>query len=134
MARQIRTSIKKKMGKYISLSKEGRKKIMEIFKISKGMVSLALNFKVDSVLTRRVQYSAIKHYGGELRMDLPIEDTIHDSNGCMVQRFKNGYKLILDKHTGKTTILDKDRVPVKAASIKTFEELETLQTEVAAYK
>lgn len=122
------------MGKYISLSKEGRKKIVEIFKISKGMVSLALNFKVDSVLTRRVQYSAIKHYGGELRMDLPIEDTIHDSNGCMVQRFKNGYKLILDKHTGKTIILDKDRVPVKAASIKTFEELETLQTEVAAYK
>ena len=78
------------MGKYISLSKEGRKKIMEIFKISKGMVSLALNFKVDSILTRRVQYSDIKHYGGELRMDLPIEETIHDSNGGMVQRFKNG--------------------------------------------
>lgn len=122
------------MGKYISLSKEGRKKIMEIFKISKGMVSLALNFKVDSVLTRRVQYSAIKHYGGELRMDLPIEETIHDSNGGMVQRFKNGCGLILDKHTGKTTILDKDRALIKTVSIKTFEELEAIQTEVAAYK
>lgn len=122
------------MGKYISLSKEGRKKIMEIFKISKGMVSLALNFKVDSVLTRRVQYSAIKHYGGELRMDLPIEETIHDSNGSMVQRFKNGCGLILDKHTGKTTILDKDRALIKTVVIKTFEELEALQTEVANYK
>ena len=122
------------MGKYISLSKEGRKKIMEIFKISKGMVSLALNFKVDSVLTRRVQYLAIKHYGGELRIDLPIEETIHDSNGSMVQRFKNGCGLILDKHTGETTILDKDRALIKTVVIKTFEELEALQTEVANYK
>lgn len=122
------------MGKYISLSKEGRKKIMEIFKISKGMVSLALNFKVDSVLTRRVQYSAIKHYGGELRMDLPIEETIHDSNGSMVQRFKNGCGFILNKHTGETGILNKDGALIKMVSIKTFEELEALQTEVAAYK
>ena len=122
------------MGKYISLSKEGRKKIMEIFKISKGMVSLALNFKVDSVLTRRVQYSAIKHYGGELRMDLPIEETIHDSNGGMVQRFKNGCGFVLNKHTGETGILNKYGALIKMVSIKTFEELEAIQTEVAAYK
>lgn len=122
------------MGKYISLSKEGRKKIMEIFKISKGMVSLALNFKVDSALTRRVQYSAIKHYGGELRMDLPIEETIHDSNSGMVQRFKNGCGFVLNKHTGETGILNKDGALIKMVSIKTFEELEALQTEVAAYK
>ena len=103
------------------------------YSVHYSMVSLALNFKVDSVLTRRVQYSAIKHYGGELRMDLPIEETIHDSNGGMVQRFKNGCGLILDKHTGKTTILDKDRALVKTVVIKTFEELEALQNEVANY-
>ena len=122
------------MGQYIYLGREERKRLREGMGISNALVTYALNFEKESDLIRKIRYTALKHFGGELRMDLPIEDTIHDSNGCMVQRFKNGYKLILDKHTGKTTILDKDRVPVKAASIKTFEELETLQTEVAAYK
>ena len=67
-------------------------------------------------------------------MYLAIEETIHDGNGVMVQRFKNGCGLILDKHTGKTTILDKDRALIKTVVIKTFEELEAVQTEVAAYK
>ena len=122
------------MGKYIYLGSAERKKLREGMHISNALVTYALNFEIDSELARKIRYTALKHFGGELRMDLPIEETIHDSNGSMVQRFKNGCGLILDKHTGKTTILDKDRALIKTVVIKTFEELEAVQTEVAAYK
>lgn len=121
------------MGQYIYLGREERKRLREGMGISNALVTYALNFEKESDLIRKIRYTALKNFGGELRMDLPIEETIHDSNGGMIQRFKNGCGLILDKHTGKTTILDKDRALIKTVVIKTFEELEALQTEVANY-
>ena len=78
------------MGKYIYLGSAERKKLREGMHISNALVTYALNFEIDSELARKIRYTALKHFGGELRMDLPIEETIHDSNGGMVQRFKNG--------------------------------------------
>lgn len=121
------------MGQYIYLGREERKRLREGMGISNALVTYALNFEKESDLIRKIRYTALKHFGGELRMDLPIEETIHDSNGCMAQRFKNGYRLILDKQSGKTNILDKDNALIKTVSIKTFEELETLQIEVSNY-
>lgn len=122
------------MGKYIYLGSAERKKLREGMHISNALVTYALNFEIDSELARKIRYTALKHFGGELRMDLPIEETIHDSNSGMVQRFKNGCGFILNKHTGETGILNKDGALIKMVSIKTFEELEAIQTEVAAYK
>ena len=122
------------MGKYIYLGSAERKKLREGMHISNALVTYALNFEVDSDLARKIRYTALKHFGGEVRMDLPIEETIHDSNSGMVQRFKNGCGFVLNKHTGETGILNKDGALIKMVSIKTFEELEALQTEVAAYK
>ena len=122
------------MGKYIYLGSAERKNLREGMHISNALVTYALNFEVDSDLARKIRYTALKHFGGEVRMDLPIEETIHDSNGSMVQRFKNGCGFVLNKHTGETGILNKDGALIKMVSIKTFEELEALQTEVAAYK
>ena len=121
------------MGKYIYLGSAERKKLREGMHISNALVTYALNFEIDSALARKIRYTALKHFGGELRMDLPIEETIHDSNSGMVQRFKNGCGFILNKHTGETGILNKDGALIKMVSIKTFEELEALQEEVANY-
>lgn len=121
------------MGKYIYLGSAERKKLREGMHISNALVTYALNFEIDSELARKIRYTALKHFGGELRMDLPIDETIHDSTSGMVQRFKNGCGFILNKHTGETGILNKDGALIKMVSIKTFEELEALQEEVANY-
>ena len=115
------------MGKYIDLDAKGRKYLRETFDVSAGTVSDALNFKINTDLSRKLCHVALTHLGGKLKIDLPIEETIHDCNGYMTQRFSNGAILKARKFDGYTTITNKHGDLVRAVDVHSLDELESWQ-------
>lgn len=115
------------MGKYIDLDARGRKYLRDTFDVSVGMVSDSLNYKVNTELSRKLRHVALTQLGGETRMDLSIEETIHDCAGFMTQVFENGSILTLNKKSGHTTILNKYGDLVKEVDIETIKDLEICQ-------
>lgn len=115
------------MGKYIFLDAKNRKYLRDTFNVSPGTVSDALNFKTDSDLSRKLCYVALTQLGGKERMDLPIEETIHDYAGFMMQTFENGAVLSVNKKTGYAYIVNKYGDLIKDAYINSLDDLEELQ-------
>ena len=50
------------MEKYIEIDKEDRRKLMEHFGVSKAMVTLALTFQRDSLLSRQIRVYALNQF------------------------------------------------------------------------
>ena len=121
----------RKMERYIELSPDGKIHLRKIFNISKGMVSDTLNFKVDTDTARKIRHVALSQLGGREKVRLPIEETIHDHQGLMVQYFRNGAVLRLDKRDGTVTITNKYGDLVKEAVVSTISDFESCQ-ELAA--
>lgn len=119
------------MERYIELSPDGKIHLRKIFNISKGMVSDTLNFKVDTDTARKIRHVALSQLGGREKVRLPIEETIHDHQGLMVQYFRNGAVLRLDKRNGTVTITNKYGDLVKEADVSTISDFESCQ-ELAA--
>ena len=115
------------MEKYIDLDAKGRKYLRETFGVSVGMVSDALNFKTNTDLSRKLCHVALTQLGGELKIVLPIAETIHDHAGVMVQQFENGVILTVNKKTGYTTIMNKYGDLIKEEDIKSLKDLDILQ-------
>lgn len=85
--------------KYVYVTQEVRSRIQAETKMSDAGLWKALNYESNgrqSVLVRSLALS----YGGEVRYDLPECETIHDSEGRMIQTFANGALIICDKTTG----------------------------------
>ena len=118
-------------GKYIDLDTKGRKYLRETFDVSAGTVSDALNFKINTDLSRKLCYVALTQLGGELKMELPIAETIHDHAGFMTQQFENGAVLTMNKKNGYTTIVNRYGDLVKETAVQKISELESCQ-ELAA--
>ncbi|WP_281724034.1 hypothetical protein [Hoylesella shahii] len=95
------------------------------------MVSDTLNFKVDTDTARKIRHVALSQLGGKEKVRLPIEETIHDHQGLMVQYFRNGAVLRLDKRNGTVTITNKYGDLVKEADVSTISDFESCQ-ELAA--
>ena len=85
------------MERYIDLTPKDKKYLQEVFEVSKGMVSDSLNYKVNTDLARKIRHTAVSQLGGRVKVRFPIEETIHDHAGFMVQMFANGAVLRLDK-------------------------------------
>lgn len=115
------------MGKYIDLDAKGRKYLRETFDVSAGTVSDALNFKINTDLSRKLCHVALTHLGGKQKVDLPITECIHDSNGFMIQQFENGAILKARKFDGYTTIINKHGDLVRAVDVHSLDELESWQ-------
>lgn len=119
------------MKKYIELSKTEREWIADAFEISMRMVDLALNFdkkRGNSELAQRIRKLALQR-GGQLMNELPVFETIHNSNGVMRQAFPNGAEIMVDTSAGFVDLHDKKGTLVKAlneCSIKQLYELQEL--------
>lgn len=113
--------------KYIDLDAKGRKYLRKTFDVSAGMVSDALNFKVNTDLSRKLCHVALTQLGGEMKIELPIAETIHDHAGFMTQQFENGVILTLNKKNGYTTIVNKYGDLIKEVDIESIKELESCQ-------
>lgn len=63
------------------------------------MVWKALSFESDTDLAKKIRIAAIER-GGQHVIELPIFETIHDSEGRMTQTFPGGAIMVCYKDTG----------------------------------
>lgn len=116
------------MKKYIKISTKEKEWIMQVFDVSLVMVNHALGFdkkRGNSDLAKRIRKLAL-HRGGVLVNELPVFETIHNSNGVMRQSFPNGAEIMVDTSAGFVDLHDKKGTLVKAlneCSIKQLYEL-----------
>ena len=119
------------MKKYIKISTKEKEWIMQVFDVSLVMVNHALGFdkkRGNSDLAKRIRKLAL-HRGGVLVNELPVFETIHNSNGVMRQSFPNGAENMVDTSAGFVDLHDKKGTLVKAlneCSIKQLYELQEL--------
>lgn len=93
----------------IRLSAEDRKFIAKAFGVTLMMVSQACNYMRNSDLAKKIRILAIKR-GGEEVLVAPLCETIHLSDGTMVQYFDNKCTLRCNMRTGYTEVLKDDEL------------------------
>lgn len=98
-------------GRYIGVSNDARNKLMKVFGCTEKMVRLALTYRSDSDLARRIRHTALKNYGGMNMAQLPECETIHvvaeGDRRLMRQAFDNGAMLEADKGTGEVVVFNR---------------------------
>lgn len=97
------------MEKEIYVSRENASKLAKVFNTSRQTVWSALNFKTESVLARRIRYTALKEFDGVASWKPTEFDTYFDEAGrMMVQTFGNGVKIVVSLETS-TAMLGVER-------------------------
>lgn len=90
--------------RYIDVTDEAKAKLAKFFKCTETMVYMALTYRKNSDLARKIQYVAVRDFHGNPMRHLPECETLHnvteDGRYLMVQHFNNGVKLEVDKGTG----------------------------------
>lgn len=94
------------MNKYISVNKEGMKKLMATFRVGERCIKNALAYRTDSELARKIQFTAVKHYGGCTYYNIPEGEFFFDSDSCAFAVYPNGAEVRLDKQTGEGIVYD----------------------------
>lgn len=95
------------MKQQIIVDSEARKKLQDVFGVTRVTVWKALNFESDNELARKIRYTAKKEMGGmEINGALPEFETIHDTaKGITTQTFGSRVKIILYWDTNRTAVL-----------------------------
>lgn len=90
--------------RYIDVTNETKKKLAKLFKCTEKFVYMALTYRKDSPLAKKIRYVAKRDYNGKPMHHYPECETLHnlteDGRQIMVQNFGNGVKLEVDKGTG----------------------------------
>ena len=96
--------IEEKKGR-IDLPKRGgeREYLCGLFNVTPQMVWKALSFESDTDLAKKIRKAAIER-GGQHVIELPIFETIHDSEGRMTQTFPGGAIMVCYKDTGAVDV------------------------------
>lgn len=83
----------------IAATREDIDFLTDVFRCTRRMVQGAISYERDSDLARRIRKAARQHGCVEVR-ELPVVETLHDANGCMVQTLDNGVLLVFSKQFG----------------------------------
>lgn len=90
--------------RYIDVTNETKTKLAKLFKCTETFVYMALTYRKDSPLAKKIRYVAKRDYQGKPMYHCPECETLHnlteDGRQVMVQNFDNGVKLEVDKGTG----------------------------------
>lgn len=81
----------------------GREYLCRLFNVTSQMVWKALSFESDTELAKKIRKAAIER-GGQHVIELPIFETIHDSEGRMTQTFPGGAIMVCYKDTGAVEV------------------------------
>lgn len=100
------------MNKYISVNKEGVKKLQRIFKIKgkeicERCVKNALAYRTNNELARKIRYAAIEQCNGCTYYIVHESECFFDSDSCMRYVCSNKAEVYFDKQTGEVTIYDR---------------------------
>lgn len=95
------------MKRQIVIDSEARKKLQEVFGVSRVTVWKALNYESENDLARKIRFAAVKEMGGvEINGPLPSFETIHNTaNRITTQTFGPRVKIILYWDTNRTAVL-----------------------------
>lgn len=117
--------------RYIDATKEVREKLAKLFNVTEKMVYLALTYRKDSAIARKIRYVAVHEYHSKAMRHCPECETLHEiregERQLMVQNFDNGVKLEIDKQTGAAVMYDRRGAVVCRRHIEKFPELSELQ-------
>lgn len=90
--------------RYIDVTDEVKAKLAKFFKCTETFVYMALTYRKNTVLAKKIRYVAVRDYNGKPMHHCPECETLHnlaeDGRDLMVQNFDNGVKLEVDKGTG----------------------------------
>lgn len=89
--------------RYISVDNQVRQDIQNEVGCVYNHVYKALRYKGEGEKTTKIRELALAR-GGEIRIDAPECETIHDAGGRMIQRMPNGAQVICDKQTGDVRV------------------------------
>lgn len=95
------------MKRQIIIDSDARKRLQEVFGVTRVTVWKALNYESDNELARKIRYTAKKEMGGiEINDALPGFETVHDTAGRITtQTFGPRVKIILYWDTNRTAVL-----------------------------
>lgn len=117
--------------RYIDATKEVREKLAKLFNVTEKMVYLALTYRKNSVIARKIRYVAVREYHCKPMCHCPECETMHnvteDGRELMVQNFDNGVKLEVDKKTGETVVYDRRGEVLQRKQIHRVPELSEIQ-------
>lgn len=117
--------------RYIDATKEVREKLAKLFNVTEKMVYLALTYRKDSVIARKIRYVAVHEYHCKAMHHCPECETLHniteDGRRLMVQNFDNGVKLEVDKQTGAVVVYDRKGAVLCTRQIEKIPELSEIQ-------
>lgn len=116
---------------YIKVSNEARAKLARLFKVEEKTVYLALTYRRNSDMARKIRFTAVHNFGGEAMCHCPECETMHnvteDGRELMVQRFDNGTTLRIDKRTGETWVINRRGETVEHKQCISIPQLSELQ-------
>ncbi len=117
--------------RYIDVTEEAKAKLAKALKCTAHFVYLALTYRKNSDLARKLRHTALKEYGGVTMRHCPECETLHniteDGRRLMVQNFDNGVKLEIDKETGAAVVYDRKGALLSTRRIEGIPELTELQ-------
>ena len=96
---------------YIDVTDTVKSKLAKLFKCTEKFVYMALTYRKDSLLAKKIRYVAVRDYQGKPMHHCPECETLHnltqDGRKLMVQNFDNGVKLEVDKGTGNVVVYNR---------------------------
>lgn len=117
--------------RYIDASPETMARLAKSFKCTDKMIYLALTYRANSELARKIRYTAVKEFGAVAMCHCPECETMHnvteDGRQLMVQNFDNGVRLEIDKQTGAAVVYDRKGRVLETRQIERLPELSEVQ-------
>lgn len=99
----------------IVVTKENREFLKKLFGCTEQTLYNSLDLqKPSSEMRKRIRKAAMER-GGDVMVTLREMETIHDSNGMMIQTFPNGARIEISKKDGDARII------YKGEEVATFE-------------
>lgn len=106
------------MEKYISVNKEGMKKLMATFRVGERCIKNALAYRSSNELARKIRYTAVKCYDGCTYYVGRESEIFFDSDSSMRCVCPNKAEIYFDKATGEGIIYDpKGNVAVRYENV-----------------
>lgn len=94
------------MKKQIYVDKEGKSHLRKVFDCSEVMVWMALNFKSDSELARKIRHTALAQLNGKPSWPVEKMKTTHEeAEKTMTQAWGERVKLVFDRRDDSTCVL-----------------------------
>lgn len=120
------------MKRYIDITTQVRKALIDVFKVDVKTINNALSFRINSGLSKRIRKHALQR-GGVDMVAVETFDCIHDAEGVMTQLMPNGAVIKINRNNGNATVYydGKPRIHVENIRVR---EIAALQESAMALK